>query len=55
MTFEEIQQVEDFVLSFAANNEVDFQLDGITLNTTGFEEFIFANDQTYTYEELAAV
>ena len=46
---------EDFVLSFGANNEVDFNLDGITLNTTGFEQFIFAEELTYTYEELATV
>lgn len=44
---------EDFVLSFGANNKVDFTLDGITLNTTGFEQFVFADDLTYTYEELA--
>ena len=42
-------------ISFGANSDVSFNLDGITLNATGFEQFNFADDVTYTYDQLATV
>ena len=46
---------EDFHICFGANSDVSFNLDGITLNATGFEQFNFAGDVTYTYDQLATV
>ena len=46
---------EDFHICFGANSDVSFNLDGITLNSTGFEQFNFAGDVTYTYDQLATV
>ncbi|MBD2353314.1 hypothetical protein H6G41_01540 [Tolypothrix sp. FACHB-123] len=44
---------DDFQISFGAsnNNSVSFKLDGITMITTEFEQFNFANG-SYTYNEL---
>ncbi len=42
-------------ISFGANSDVSFNLDGITLNATGFEQFKFAGDVTYSYNQLATV
>lgn len=42
----------DFGISFGANNNsVSFQLDGITMTTTGFEQFNFANG-IYSVDQL---
>ncbi|MFK0735481.1 MAG: hypothetical protein ACFKPT_24080 [Gloeotrichia echinulata GP01] len=45
---------DNFQISFGSgnNNTVIFQLDGITMTTTGFEQFNFANNVSYTYNAL---
>ena len=44
---------DDFQISFGANNNrVSFQLDGITLTTNGIEQFNFANNVSYTFDQL---
>ncbi|HAX78021.1 MAG TPA: hypothetical protein DCY88_19915 [Cyanobacteria bacterium UBA11372] len=43
-----------FKITFGANNGANFQLDGITMTTTGFEQFQFAGGVTYTYNQLIA-
>jgi hypothetical protein len=47
---------DNFQISFGANNNnrLIFQLDGITMTTTGFEQFNFANGASYTYDQLRA-
>jgi hypothetical protein len=47
-------KMDDFNRSFGANNGVNFHLDGITMTTTGFEQFIFADGMIYTYEQLTS-
>ncbi|MCM0590441.1 MAG: hypothetical protein HEQ35_15730 [Gloeotrichia echinulata IR180] len=45
---------DNFQISFGSgnNNTVIFQLDGITMTTTGFEQFNFANNVSYTYNTI---
>jgi hypothetical protein len=43
---------DSFKISFGANNGANFQLGGITMTTTGFEQFQFAGGVTYTYNQL---
>jgi hypothetical protein len=43
---------DNFQISLGNNNRVSFELDGITLTTTGFEQFNFANNVSYTSDEL---
>ena len=45
---------DSFKIGFGANNGANFQLDGITMTTTGFEQFQFAGGVTYTYNQLIA-
>ncbi|MEH1867926.1 MAG: hypothetical protein V7K69_23415 [Nostoc sp.] len=42
---------DSFQISFGANNSVIFQLDSITMTTNGFEQFNFANNVSYTYNQ----
>ncbi|BAY24501.1 hypothetical protein NIES2100_42960 [Calothrix sp. NIES-2100] len=43
---------DDFQISLGANNNrVSFQLDGISMTTTGFEQFNFANG-SYSFDQL---
>ncbi|MEA5602513.1 hypothetical protein [Nostoc sp. UHCC 0252] len=44
---------DSFQVSFGANNSVIFQLDSITMTTNGFEQFNFANNVSYTYNQNA--
>ena len=43
---------DSFKIGFGPNNGANFQLDGITMTTTGFEQFQFAGGVTYTYNQL---
>jgi hypothetical protein len=45
---------DSFKISFGANNGANFQLGGITMTTTGFEQFQFAGGVSYTYNQLLA-
>jgi len=42
-----------FCLSPANKGEAQFELDGLTMQTSGFEQFIFA-DGSYSYDWLMA-
>ena len=44
---------DDFDISVGARNSLNFSLDGMTLFAKGFEQFNFANDVTYDYQQLA--
>ncbi|MBR8833631.1 MAG: hypothetical protein DSM106950_06225 [Stigonema ocellatum SAG 48.90 = DSM 106950] len=43
---------DSFKISFGPNNGANFQLNGITMTTTGFEQFQFAGGVSYTYNQL---